>query len=199
MLSQGQMGALLYRRPSWSHIWEFKVTCGVKLMSLRHGWGWYPPQNASHIHIRHIQSVLAISMLSQGHMGVPPYRYTGQVGPLDLGIQGHWSSENDAIASWLRLMSTSDHFTNPYQIYTKCLSHWYAVSRAFWCTCMRWHWPSWLQIWEFMFTENDVIRSCLRLISTSDHFIHPLDTYKVFEPLTCCLRNVNTGCGVSTT
>ncbi len=32
-------------------------------------------------HIRHIQSVLDISMLSQGHMGAPSYHYTGQVAP----------------------------------------------------------------------------------------------------------------------
>ncbi len=35
------------------------VTCRVKMMSLCHGWGWQPPQTASHIHIRHIQSVWA--------------------------------------------------------------------------------------------------------------------------------------------
>jgi hypothetical protein len=34
----------------------FWVTCGVNMMWLCHGWGWQPPQTASHIHIRHIQS-----------------------------------------------------------------------------------------------------------------------------------------------
>jgi hypothetical protein len=33
------------------------VTCGVRMMSLCHGWGWQPPQTASHIHIGHIWSV----------------------------------------------------------------------------------------------------------------------------------------------
>ena len=42
---------------------------------------WYPPQTTSYIHIRHIQSVWASIMLSQGHIGAPLYRYTGQVGP----------------------------------------------------------------------------------------------------------------------
>ncbi len=37
----------------------FWVTCGVKMMSLCHGWGWQPPQTASHIHIRHVQSAYA--------------------------------------------------------------------------------------------------------------------------------------------
>jgi hypothetical protein len=37
----------------------FWVTCGVKMISLHHGWGWPPPQTASLIHIRHVQSVWA--------------------------------------------------------------------------------------------------------------------------------------------
>ena len=31
------------------------VTCGVNMMSLRHSWGWQPPQTAFIIHIRHIK------------------------------------------------------------------------------------------------------------------------------------------------
>ena len=43
--------------PSYlAQILGFWVTCGVKMMSLRHGWGWQPPQTASPIHIRHIKS-----------------------------------------------------------------------------------------------------------------------------------------------
>ncbi len=41
----------------FAHIFGFWVTCGVKMMSLRHGWGWQSPQTTSHIHIGHIQSV----------------------------------------------------------------------------------------------------------------------------------------------
>ncbi len=52
------------------------------MMSLRHGWSWYPPQTTSYIHIMHIQSVWAIVMLSQGHVGAPLYHYPGQVGPI---------------------------------------------------------------------------------------------------------------------
>ena len=44
-------------------------------------WGWYPPQTTSNIPVGHIQSVWAIVMLSQGYMGAPLYRSTGQVGP----------------------------------------------------------------------------------------------------------------------
>ncbi len=53
----------------------------VKMVTLRHSWGWYPLQTASHILIRHIQSVWALCMPSHGHMVAPLYRYTGQAGP----------------------------------------------------------------------------------------------------------------------
>ena len=68
------------------------VTCGVIMMSLRHGWGWYPPQTPSCIPIMHIQSVWAIGMRSQGCVGAPLYRYTGQVGPRfgDSGSLEEW-------------------------------------------------------------------------------------------------------------
>ncbi len=50
-------------------------------MPQHHGWGWYPLQTTSYIHIRHIQSVWDIGMLSQWNMGAPLFRYTGQAGP----------------------------------------------------------------------------------------------------------------------
>ena len=53
----------------------------VKMMPLRDSWGWYTPQTATHILNRHKQSFFVIGMLSQGNMGAPLYRYTGQVGP----------------------------------------------------------------------------------------------------------------------
>ena len=65
----------------------------------------------------------------------------------DLGSQGHLWSENDAIMSWLRLISTSDHFIHPYYTYTQCLSYWYAVSRPFGWILILWHRPSWPQSW----------------------------------------------------
>ncbi len=45
--------------PNLAQVWGFWVTCGVKMMSLRHVWGWQPPQTAFHIHLTHIQSVWA--------------------------------------------------------------------------------------------------------------------------------------------
>ena len=63
-----------------------------------------------------------------------PYTVTSAMLAPDLGTQGHLRSGTDAITSWLRLISTSDCFIHPYETYTECLSHWYAVSRA--CRCI---------------------------------------------------------------
>ena len=54
----------------------FWVTCGVKMMWLCHGWSWQPPQTASHIHIRHIQSDLAHWYAVHRHMVVALHSYT---------------------------------------------------------------------------------------------------------------------------
>ncbi len=43
--------------PYLAQILGFWVTYGVEMMSLRHGWGWQPPQTASCIYIRYIQTV----------------------------------------------------------------------------------------------------------------------------------------------
>ncbi len=95
---------------------DFWVSCGVEMMPLRHGWGWYPPQTGSHIRSRHTQHVWAIGMLFHRQMGAPLYQYTGQVSPSYWNLDHLWS-ENDAIASWLRLTSTSDCFPHPYKTY----------------------------------------------------------------------------------
>jgi hypothetical protein len=63
-----------------------------------------------------------------------PYTVTLAKLPPYLGSQVRLGSGNDAITSWLRLIFTSDNFILVYYIYTKCLSYWYAVSRAYGCT-----------------------------------------------------------------
>ena len=55
-----------------------RVTWGMRMMQCN-GWGWYPPQTASYIHIRDIKNVWVIVMLFQGR--APLYHYIGQVGP----------------------------------------------------------------------------------------------------------------------
>ena len=54
----------------------FWVTCGVKMMSLCHGWGWQPTQTASRIHIRYIQSVWAHWYAVHGHTTLASNSYT---------------------------------------------------------------------------------------------------------------------------
>ncbi len=50
----------LHSDPTYlAQILGFWVTYGVEMMSLRHGWGWQPPQTASCIYIRHLQCVWA--------------------------------------------------------------------------------------------------------------------------------------------
>ncbi len=46
------------------------------MMPLRHGWGSQSPQTASHIHIRHIESVLAHWYAVYGHMAVASNSFT---------------------------------------------------------------------------------------------------------------------------
>jgi len=43
-----------YTYTTWLRLWGYRVTCGVKMMSLHHGWGWQPPQTAPCIHVRYI-------------------------------------------------------------------------------------------------------------------------------------------------
>ena len=59
-----------------AHILGFWVNCGIKIMSLRHGWGWQPTQTASHIHIRYIQNVWAHWYAVHEHMALASINYT---------------------------------------------------------------------------------------------------------------------------
>ena len=51
---QQQLTQLYLYPPYLAQSLGFWVTCGVKMMSLRQGWGWQPLQTASLIRIRHI-------------------------------------------------------------------------------------------------------------------------------------------------
>ncbi len=138
MLSQGHMSAPLYHYTGQQVAHNFGILGQLSIvewkwchwMPLHHGWGWCPPQTASHIHIRHIQCAWVIGILSQGHMGAPFYPYTSKVGPRFWNF-GHLWTENDANTSWLRLTSTSDCFPHPYKTYKMCLRYCFAVSRAY--------------------------------------------------------------------
>ncbi len=45
-----------YTHTTWLRCWGSGSLVESKMLWLCHGWGWLPPQTASHIHIRHIQS-----------------------------------------------------------------------------------------------------------------------------------------------
>jgi hypothetical protein len=45
---------------------------------------------------------------------VHPYTITPAKLATDLGIQVHWLRKHDEIMSWLRLISTSEHFIHPF-------------------------------------------------------------------------------------
>ncbi len=72
-------GAALHSYPPYlAKVWGFWVAYGVEMMSLHHGWDWQPPQTASCIHIRHIQSVWAHWYAVRRHLvaalhSYPPY------------------------------------------------------------------------------------------------------------------------------
>ncbi len=50
--------------------------CGVKMMSSCHGWDWQPPQTASCIHIKHMQSVWAHWYAVHGYAVAALHSYT---------------------------------------------------------------------------------------------------------------------------
>jgi hypothetical protein len=110
------------------------------------------PLKLLHASILDIYKVIEPLVCCLKGIWVPPYTITPARLAPDLGSQGHLWSDNDVITSWLRLISTSDPFMHPYYAYTKCLSYWYAVSRAYGCTLIPLHRPSWPQIWGFRFT-----------------------------------------------
>ena len=81
---------------------------------LCHGWGWQPPQTASHIHIRHIQFFFEnIHMLSMT-IQYQPYIVIPTLVGWYFGALGHLWSQNDVIMSRLRLTATSNCFPHPY-------------------------------------------------------------------------------------
>ncbi len=88
------------------HLWS-------QMMWLCHGWGWQPPQIASHIHIRHIQRVWAHWYAIHRHMVAALHSYTHPIW-LIFGGSGSLVESNDVIMSWLRLIATSNCFQHPY-------------------------------------------------------------------------------------
>ncbi len=109
------------------HLLGFWVTCGVKMMSLHHCWGWEPPQTASCIPIRHIQNAWAHLYAVHGHMAVISNSHTHLI-----WLRFHHLyllSQIDGIMSLLRVTATSNCFLHPIRHRKRFWAHCYAVHR----------------------------------------------------------------------
>ncbi len=136
---------------------------------------WYQLQTASNIYIRHMQSVWASGILSQGRMDAPLYHYNGQVGPRfgDSGSLVEWKwCHNVMVEAGIHLRPLHAPMIELYKVFELLVC------------CLK-------GIWVHPFTVtptkldpdlgtqvhlrsgNDAITSWLRLIFTSDRFIHP--------------------------
>ena len=104
----------LYPHYFLAQILEFWVTCGVKMMPLCHGWGWQPPQTASHIILDICKVFEHIDMISTCIQYQPYTVIPTLLLGSDFGVLGHLWSQNDVIISWLRLIATSNCFPHPY-------------------------------------------------------------------------------------
>ncbi len=178
MLSQGHMSAPLYHYTGQGcpQFWDFGSILEWKWchwIPLHHGWGWYPPQTGSCIHIRHIQCAWVICMLSQWHMGAPLYPYTRKVGPRFWNL-GHLWTENDAITSWLRLSPTSDCFPHLHKTYKNMFEVLFCCLKGLWVHPYTILLVAKLapdfELLGHLWSGNDAITLWLRLISTLDCF-----------------------------
>ena len=157
----------------------FWVTFRAEMMPLRDDWGWKPPQTSPPIHISIYKVFEDIDMLFQG-IQLQPYTVIPTLLGSDFGDLGHMSRRNDAITSWLRPNTTSNHFPHPYKTYTKCLRTLICCAKAYSWSLIQLYPPYLAQnlgIWVTS-SRNDAITSWLRPNTTSNHFPHPYKTYK---------------------
>jgi len=137
--------------PYLAQIFGYLVTCGVKIMSLCHGWGWQPPQTASRVYIRNIQSIWAHWYSVHGHTLAALHSYTHLVFGSDFGfgVVGshvelkwcHYYYVMVEAGSHIKLL-----FTSKWDI-TKFWPHRYAVHRhTVAALCSNTH-STWLRFW----------------------------------------------------
>ncbi len=107
----------------------------------------------------------------------------------DFGALGHLSSQNDVIMSWWRLTATSNCFPHPYQTY-KVFEHIDMLSMGIQqqpYTVLPNLLGSDFVVLGHLWSQNDMITSCLRLTATSNCFPHPSQTFtKCLSTLICC-------------
>jgi len=165
-----------------AQILGFCVTCGVKMMSLRRGWGWQPPQTApqSILDISEVFEQIDIDMLPIGIKKQPFtvirwLRFWGS-GSLICGVDMMWLCHG---WGWQPLQTASPihlrHFRSVW-------AHWYAVH---WHTAASFH--SYLaQILGFWVTPHVESIWCDYVMVEADSHLKLflpsiLDIYKVFE------------------
>ncbi len=151
---------------------RFWVTCGVKMMSLRYGWGWQPPQTASCINLRHIQCVWVHQCAVHEHKAVASNSYTHTTWLIFWGL-GHLWSQKDVITSWLRLTAASNWFLHPHKAYTMCLSKLICCPWAYSSNLKQLYLHYLAHIFGLghLWSQHDVITSWMSLKATSNCFL----------------------------
>jgi hypothetical protein len=165
-----------------TQIWGFWVTCGVKMMWLCHGWGWWPPQTASHIHITCIQSFWAHWYAVHWHMvaALNSFTYLAQIwgfwvtcGVKMMSLCHGWGGQPPQTASHI-------HIRHAHSIW----GHWYADHRHIVVAVHIYTHPTWLRFWG----SGSLVESkwCHYVIVEADSHLklHPtsiLDMHTVFE------------------
>ncbi len=119
--------------PNLAQILGLWVTCGGKMMWLCRVWGWQPPQTASHIHIRHIQSVWAHWYAIHRHVVAALHSIPTLHGS-DFGVLGHLLSQMMSLCHVWGWQPPQTAFHIHIRHVQNVWSHWYAV---------HWHtvWP----------------------------------------------------------
>ena len=161
--------------PYLAQILGFRVTRGVKMMSLHHGWGWQPLQIDSHIHLIHIQSVWAHWYAVHQHRvgafhSYPPYfrlRFWGSVSLVESKwcryVMVHTSSH-------LKLLPTS--ILHIFKVFENINMLSIVIQQQHY-TVLPTLLGSKFEVLDHLWSQNYVNISWLRLPATSNCFQHP--------------------------
>ncbi len=154
----------------------FWVTCGVKMMSLCHGWGWQPTQTALCIHIRHIKCIWEHWYAVHGHTALASNSYTHTTWARFCGSGSLVESKWHVIMSWLRLTATSNGFLGIHMRHIQQFwAHWYAVHGHTVVASKSYTHTTWVRFWgsgslvESKWWHNVIVEAT----ATSNCFPHP--------------------------
>ncbi len=161
------------------------------MMSLCHGWGWQPPQTASHLHIRHLQSIWAYWYNVYWHTVAALHSFAHS-NRLRFGVL--WVNSGCGVKmmslihvwGWQPPQTASPIYKRHLQSVWAC---WYAVHRHTVAALNSYTYPAWLRFWgsgslmqskwcHYIMVDAD---SHLKLLSTSI-----LDISQCLSTLICC-------------